>query len=98
MPKGPEVRGGVPKIFQGGGRYFQPLGGVPKHQPGGGDGGGQSPKKISGRLRRPKIPDFAAFGGKIWLGGGLEYINFPPVVFRLWGGMVFRVESLNPPQ
>ncbi len=75
MPKGPEVWGGVPKIFQGGGRFFQPLGGGPKMSAWGGDGGGtivcKAPKKIFGRLRRPKKTDFAAFGGKIWLGGGL---------------------------
>ncbi len=74
--------GGGPKIFPGGVGFSSPGGGgVPKHQLGGGMGGGQRQKKIFDRLRRPKMPHFAAFGGKIWLGGGAVGHKF-----SAWGG------------
>ncbi len=69
-PKGPGVWGGVPKIFRGGVVFCIPVGGPQKSGGGGGLGGECKPKKNFGCLRRPKMPDFAAEGGKIWLGVG----------------------------
>ncbi len=63
--------GGVPNIFPGGGVvsvFPAPGGGGSQNiSLGGMGGGGQSPN-FFGRLQHK---NFAAFGGKIWLGGGL---------------------------